>query len=104
MAAEDFKCLRDSIIDGKYLTDELSLGVPWAVVQQLCWFRGGKLGGRAGLGTVTNTVFGQRVVVENHVQKTPYDMHRCITSLYAILAFFNRFLGRKKEKIYSYEL
>ena len=102
MAAEDFECLRDSIIDEKYLTDELSLGVPWAVVQQLCWFRGGKLGGRAGLGTVTNTVFGQRVVLENHLQKTPYDMHRCITPFYAILEIFNRFLERKKK--HSYEL
>ena len=33
MAVEDFKCFRNSIVDGDYQADELSLGVPWAVVQ-----------------------------------------------------------------------
>ena len=33
MAVEDFECLRNSIVDGDYQVDELSLGVSWAVVQ-----------------------------------------------------------------------
>ena len=34
-AVKYFKGFRDAIIDGDYQADELSLGVPWTVVQQL---------------------------------------------------------------------
>ena len=34
-AVKHFKGFRDAIIDGDYQADELSLGVPWTVVQQL---------------------------------------------------------------------
>ena len=34
-AVKHFKGFRDTIIDGDYQADELSLGVPWTVVQQL---------------------------------------------------------------------
>ena len=58
MAAEHFKGLRDAIIDGDYQADELSLRVPWAAVQQLCWLRGGVLGDRVGLGEAFTTALG----------------------------------------------
>ena len=65
-----FKGLRDSIIDGDNQANQLSLRIPWAVVQQLCQVRGGVLGDSF------TTVFGQRVVAEHHPQKRPHNMHR----------------------------
>ena len=69
MAAKHFKGLRDSIIDGDDQANQLSLGIPRAVVQQLCLVRGGVLGDSF------TTAFRQRVVVEYHPQKHPYIVH-----------------------------
>ena len=64
-----FKGLRDSTIDGDNLANQLSLGVPRAVVQQLCQVRGVVLRDRF------TTAFGQRAIVEHHPQKCPHSIH-----------------------------
>ena len=100
MAAEDFKNLRCSIIEGDYQTDELSLGIPWAVVQQLCRFREGQLGRRVERVKASTTVIGQGVVAEYHPQKPPHHMHGRISRIYAFLAILNGFLEEKKKHYY----
>ena len=52
-----FKGFRNSIIDGDYKADELSLGILWAVVQ-LCWLRRRESGDKAGMAEVLITVLG----------------------------------------------
>ena len=75
MAAEHFKGLRNSIVDGNCQLNELSLGVPWAVVQQLWQLKGGGLGKRVGPGEAHTTAVGQRVFAEHHLQKCSNNTH-----------------------------
>ena len=88
MAAEHFKCFRNSIVDGDYHLNELSLGVPWAVMQHFSGLKsgGGELTDGVGLWKVLTTALGKVVVVEHHLQKLPHNMHRSITGLYVLTA------------------
>lgn len=75
VAAKDFKGFRNPIVNGDYQANELTLGVPWAVVQQLCWCRRGGFGDTEGPGDALTTALGQRVIAEHHSQKLTHNMH-----------------------------
>ena len=75
VAAKDFKSFRNPIINGDYQVNELILGVTWAAVQQLCWYRRGGFGDIEGLGDALTTVLGQRVIAEHHSQKLSHNIH-----------------------------
>ena len=68
MAVKHFKGLRNSTIDGDNSANQLSLGVPRAVVQQ-CQVRG------VVLRDSFTTAFGQRVIVEHYPQKCSHNMY-----------------------------
>ena len=74
-ATKYLKGLRNSTVDGDYQADELSLGVPRAVVQQLHCLKGGELGDGAKVGEALTLVLGKGAVVEYHSQKLSHNMH-----------------------------
>ena len=76
VATKYLKGLRNSTVDGDYQANELSLGVPWAVVQQLCCLKEGELGDGAKVGEALTMVFGKGAVVEYHSQKFSHNKHR----------------------------
>ena len=90
-AAEYFKGLRNSIVDRDYKADELSLGVSWAVVQQLCRFRG-ELGDQARLGEALATAFWQGMTAKHHSQKFAHYIHGSIFGLNVFVAALKGFL------------